>query len=187
MTARATERVAIATSSGAQESDSPSARQRENASMTARVRPFKDEDLADWRMLNEAWLAQAGFVPEEKDRAAIDRPRAEILDPGGLIFIAEAGGSAIGCCALLVMNDGGLELGKMTVAPAARRTGVGRALLAACETAARASGAPRLYLETSHRLVAAQALYRDFGFVALPPRPSPYARAEVFMEKRLDG
>jgi ribosomal protein S18 acetylase RimI-like enzyme len=51
--------------------------------------------------------------------------------------------------------------------------------------AARAEGATLLYLETNSALKPAIALYESFGFVHLPPRPTPYARADVFMEKRL--
>ncbi|MFN3930791.1 MAG: GNAT family N-acetyltransferase [Brevundimonas sp.] len=138
-----------------------------------------------WARLNEAWLAEGGFVVEEKDRKVIDDPQGAILDPGGRIFMAERAGEAIGCCALMAMDDGGYEVAKMTVSPAARGLGLGRRLLEACEAAARSAGAPRLYLETSSTLKPAGALYRRFGFVDLPPRPSPYARADVWMEKRL--
>ncbi|ASD26240.1 GNAT family N-acetyltransferase [Brevundimonas diminuta] len=153
--------------------------------MTATVRPYRDEDLSAWRALNEGWLAEAGFVIEAKDRQAIERPRATILETGGMIFVAELDGAVVGCCALLARDDGGFEVAKMAVAPVARRNGTGLRLLEACQGAAIAHGARRLYLETSFRLVAARALYRRFGFVDLPPRPSPYARAEVFMEKSL--
>ncbi|WP_292137254.1 hypothetical protein [Brevundimonas sp.] len=51
--------------------------------------------------------------------------------------------------------------------------------------AARATKATHLYLETNSALKPAIALYESFGFVHLPPRPTPYARADVFMEKRL--
>jgi ribosomal protein S18 acetylase RimI-like enzyme len=73
----------------------------------------------------------------------------------------------------------------MTVTPAARGLGLARRLLEACEAAARAAGATLLYLETNSALEPAIALYESFGFVHLPPRPTPYARADVFMEKRL--
>lgn len=138
-----------------------------------------------WRTLNEAWLAEGGFAVEAKDRKVLDDPQGSILDPGGRIFIAEREGQAIGCCALMAMDDGGFEVAKMTVSPAARGLGLGRRLLEACEAEARAAGAPRLYLETSSTLAPAGALYRGFGFVDLPPRPSPYVRADVWMEKRL--
>ncbi|HZV84372.1 MAG TPA: GNAT family N-acetyltransferase [Brevundimonas sp.] len=150
-----------------------------------RIIPFRPEHAGAWSALNEAWLAEGGFSVEARDRAVIDDPQTTILDTGGRIFIAEGDGEPVGCCALMTMADGGYEVAKMTVPPAARGLGLGRRLLEACEAAARAAGAPRLYLETSSTLTPAGALYRSFGFVDLPPRASPYARADVFMEKRL--
>lgn len=150
-----------------------------------RIIPFEPRHRAAWAALNEAWLAEGGFAIEAKDRKAIDHPEAAFLDGGGRIFIAERKGEAIGCCALIAMDDGGFEVAKMTVSPAARGLGLGRRLLEACEATARAAGAPRLYLETSSTLKAVGALYRSYGFVDLPPRPSPYVRADVWMEKRL--
>ena len=151
---------------------------------------FERGHAAAWAALNEAWLAEGGFAVEAKDRTVIDDPQGAILDRGGRIFMAERTSpsgrrEAIGCCALMAMDDGGFEVAKMTVSPVARGLGLGRRLLEACETAARAAGAPRLYLETSSTLKPAGALYRSFGFVDLPPRPSPYVRADVWMEKRL--
>lgn len=146
---------------------------------------YRPGHVAAWKALNEAWLAEGGFVVEAKDRKVIDDPEGAILAPGGRIFMAERAGEAIGCCSLMPMDDGGFEVAKMTVSPAARGLGLGRRLLEACEAAARAAGAPRLYLETSSTLKPAGALYRSFGFVDLPPRPSPYVRADVWMEKRL--
>ena len=130
--------------------------------------PFRPDHAAAWAALNEAWLAEGGFTVEAKDRKVIDDPQGAILDRGGRIFMAERDGQTIGCCALMAMDDGGYEVAKMTVSPAARQ-----------------AGAPRLYLETSSSLKPAGALYRGFGFVDLPPRPSPYVRADVWMEKRL--
>jgi ribosomal protein S18 acetylase RimI-like enzyme len=151
----------------------------------AQIIPFRADHATAWAALNRAWLAEGGFPVEAKDRAVIEDPQSTILNAGGRIFIAERGGQAVGCCALMTMDDGGFEVAKMTVSPAARGLALGRRLLQACETAARAAGAPRLYLETSSTLKPAGALYRSFGFVDLPPRPSPYVRADVFMEKRL--
>jgi ribosomal protein S18 acetylase RimI-like enzyme len=151
----------------------------------AHIIPFRADHAAAWAALNRAWLAEGGFAVEAKDHAVIDDPQASILDAGGRIFIAERDGEAVGCCALMAMPDGGYEVAKMTVSPSARGLGLGRRLLEACETAARAAGAPRLYLETSSTLKPAGALYRSFGFVDLPPRASPYVRADVFMEKWL--
>lgn len=150
-----------------------------------KIVPFQPAHRPDWQSLNEAWLAAGGFTVEPKDRRAIDDPEGAILAIGGHIFIAERDGQAVGCCALLPMADGGLEVAKMTVAPAARGLGLARRLLEACEATARAAGAPRLYLETSSTLVPALGLYHWFGFTPLPPTPSPYVRCDIWMEKRL--
>lgn len=50
------------------------------------------------------------------------------------------------------------------VDPAARRRGVGRALMEACETAARGAGKRRITLETTEVMVAARRLYESMGF-----------------------
>ena len=153
----------------------------------AAIVPFEPRHAADWAALNTAWLIEGGFEIEAKDRKVIDDPQGAILSPGGRIFMVERAGRAIGCCALMAMDDGGFEVAKMTIAPEARGLGLSRRLLEACEAGARAAGAPRLYLETSSTLIPAGQLYRSYGFVDLPPRPTPYARADVFMEKRLTG
>lgn len=151
---------------------------------TVHILPYVSGHADAWRSLNEAWLAEGGFEVEAKDRKVLDDPEGAILAPGGRIFIAERDGLAIGCCALMAMADGGFEVAKMTVSPAARGLGLGRRLLEACEAEARAAGAPRLYLETSNTLKPAGALYRGFGFIDLPAQPTPYARCNVWMEKR---
>ena len=153
--------------------------------MTVEIIPFHAGHAAAWERLNLAWLEEGGFVVEAKDRHVLADPQGSILDKGGRIFMAERDGAVIACCALMAMADGGFEVAKMTVTPAARGLGLSRRLLEACEAAARAAGAPRLYLETSSTLIPACRLYHSFGFIDLPPRPTPYARADVFMEKRL--
>lgn len=149
-----------------------------------RIVDFEPRHAAAWKHLNEAWIAKH-FSIEAKDREVLDHPRANILDKGGHIFMAEQDGEAIGCVALLPLADGGFEVGKMTVSEAARGTGLGRRLMDACIARARDLGAPRLYLETNSSLGPALGLYRSVGFVDLPPRPTPYARCDVWMELKL--
>jgi GNAT superfamily N-acetyltransferase len=158
--------------------------------MTATILPFEPRHAAAWAALNLAWLQEGGFVVEARDRKVIDDPVGSILTPGGRIFMVERDGEALGCCALMAMagpnqEDWGFEVAKMTVTPSARGQGLSRRLLEACEVEARATGAYRLYLESASSLTVAGALYRSFGFVDLPPRATPYARADVFMEKVL--
>lgn len=149
------------------------------------IQPYRPDHAAAWRSLNEDWLLAAGYALEAKDQRVLADPQGAILDRGGRIFIVERDGAPVGCCSVMAMDDGGFEVGKMGVTEAARGLNLGWRLLEACEAAARAAGAPRLYLETSKTQTHAIALYRRFGFVDLSPRPSPYARADVWMEKRL--
>lgn len=152
--------------------------------MNVSIVDFRPDHAEAWARLNTAWLAEGGFAIEAKDRRSIDDPHDVFLADGGRVFIVEREGEAIGCCALIRLDDG-FEVSKMTVTPAARGLGLARQLLQACEAAARETGAVRLYLETNSALTTAIALYESFGFVRLPARPTPYARADVFMEKRL--
>ncbi|HWK30391.1 MAG TPA: GNAT family N-acetyltransferase [Solirubrobacter sp.] len=68
------------------------------------------------------------------------------------------------------------ELTRVYVAPAHRRRGGARALLAAAESRARARGLTQLFLDTRTDLVEARALYVACGFSEVPPltAPGPY-------------
>ena len=147
------------------------------------ILPYEPRHAEAWRSLNEAWISTL-FVLEPKDREVLNDPQGKVIDKGGEIFIAELDGEPVGCAALLPLGDGGYELAKMTVSEAARGTGLGRKLMDACIARARALQAPRLYLETNSGLAPALGLYRAMGFVDLPTRETPYARADVFMERR---
>ena len=85
--------------------------------------------------------------------------------------------------AMIAMKGGGFEVAKMTVAEAARGTGLGRLLMQACLDEAARAGAPRLSLESNSSLAPALGLYRAMGFRDLAPMETPYARADVFMER----
>lgn len=149
------------------------------------IERYRPDHADAWRSLNEDWLVAGGYALEPKDRLVLTDPRGAILDRGGVIYIAERDGTPVGCCSLMAMADGGYEVGKMAVTEAARGLNLGWRLLEACEAHARDSNAPRLYLETNKAQTHAIALYRRFGFVDLPPQPTPYARCDVWMEKRL--
>ncbi len=153
--------------------------------MSLLIVPYRPDHAAAWIALNEYWIRDGGYAIEAKDRLVLDDPDGSILSKGGVIFIAERQGEAVGCCSLMRMPDGGYEVGKMAVASSAQGLGLGRILLDACEAHARAAAAPRLYLETNTSQSHAIALYRRFGFVDLPPQPTPYARCNCWMEKRL--
>src|SRR5258708_5984027 len=124
---------------------------------------FQPDHAGAFKALNVAWISRY-FAIEPKDREVLDDPEGEIIAPGGHILMAVEDGQAIGCCALLVMRDGGFEVAKMAVTDVHKGRGVGRDLMAACIERARAAGARRLYLETNSALAPALGLYRSFGF-----------------------
>jgi putative acetyltransferase len=150
------------------------------------LRAFRGEDAVAFRELNEDWITK-NFGLEEKDRETLGDPEGHILQVGGHIFMAVVNGKAAGCCALLLVRPGVFEVAKMTVAEDYRGMGIGRRMLAYTIAQGKALGAEALYLETNRKLLDAIHLYESLGFRHLPPEsvaPSPYARANVFMELR---
>jgi putative acetyltransferase len=79
-----------------------------------------------------------------------------------------AGGEAVGCGALRVLDDETVELKRMYVRPAARGRGVGRALLGALEREAARLGATRVRLETGPLQPDAIGLYEAAGYRPIP-------------------
>jgi putative acetyltransferase len=151
------------------------------------IREFASGDGIAFRRLNEEWILRY-FALEPKDIETLADPERTILDRGGRIFVAVRKGKVVGCCALIAMDPGEFEVVKMAVTESCQRIGAGRRLLERAIAEARAAGATRLYLETNHKLAPAIRLYESLGFRHLPPErvvPSPYARADIFMELRL--
>jgi putative acetyltransferase len=150
------------------------------------IRRFQPGDAAAFRRLNEEWITRF-FRIEPKEESVLADPRSAILDLGGRIFCATAGERCVGCCALIPRQDKDreFELAKMAVEPAYQGAGIGRRLLHAAIEEGRNAGAQRLYLETNHVLTPAIRLYESMGFKHIPENrivPSPYARADVYME-----
>ena len=162
-----------------------------NASMQKtlelQIRSFQPGDEFSFRELNEAWIGKY-FTIEEADRLVLEDPVAKILQPGGHILMAIVGQKAIGCCALLANGAEEFELAKMAVLESERGRGIGRKLIERAIEYARNLGAARLYLETNRKLPNAIHLYESVGFRHVSPNaipPTPYARANVFMEMKL--
>lgn len=143
---------------------------------------FAPDHAEAFRRLNLAWISKY-FAVEPKDEEVLSDPQGKIIDRGGRVFMALKDGEAVGCVALMRMDDGGYEVAKMTVSEDLRGSGLGRALMQRCIDAGAQMGARRLYLETNSGLAPALGLYRAMGFRDLPPAETPYVRADVFMER----
>lgn len=126
-------------------------------------------------------LMREMFDPESNHFLDIDA----LCDPHIRFFVAAVDGRPVGCGAL-ALKDGYGEVKSMFVAPAARGSGAGAALLERIEAEARAASLPLLRLETGDALHAAHRLYARAGFAPRGPFGDyPEHPQSVFMEKRL--
>ncbi len=120
-------------------------------------------------------------------RAAFeDQPGAELWDaaalaellamPGALALLAEAGGAPLGFALGRVAADEA-ELLSLGVHPAARRLGLGRALIDALVARTAALGAVKVLLEVAEDNKTARSLYRTAGFEEVGRRRGYYQRS----------
>lgn len=93
---------------------------------------------------------------------------AEFVPPAGAFLVAWRDGEAVGCGAWRSHDGTVAELKRMYTVPAARGTGVGRAVLAAVEDSARAAGKHRAILECGDRQPEAVAMYERHGYQRVP-------------------
>jgi ribosomal-protein-alanine N-acetyltransferase len=91
--------------------------------------------------------------------------------------VARLGGELVGYCGLMFVVDDA-HVTNIAVAGAHRRSGVGTRLLAEQAWAAIAHGCQALTLEVRASNEAAQALYREFGFVPAGVRKRYYENTE---------
>ena len=109
----------------------------------------------------DAGLAEL-YPPEQRFGPNL---KAQHLEGGrGAFLIARDGGRAVGCGAVRVLNPTTAEVKRMYVELDQRGKGVGRAVLASLEAAAKQLGVRRLVLETGIYQDAALTFYRRAGF-----------------------
>ncbi|MFK0192252.1 GNAT family N-acetyltransferase [Kitasatospora sp. NPDC090308] len=161
----------------------------------AEIRP-EPVDSPDARLLLTEYQAEvrrrwsgpppAGALPAEEAPADL-----ELTAPrGGVFLLARLDGRPAGCAGVRTLAadpadpgaptvsgaPGSAELKRLYVRPSARGHGLGRALLAAAEDAARALGRTRLRLDTMAEFAEARALYTAAGYADIPPyNTNPYA------------
>jgi ribosomal protein S18 acetylase RimI-like enzyme len=111
---------------------------------------------------------------------------AAILAAGGGGAAAEAG-TALAGAVIWEEKAGGLYMGRLSVDPGFRGTGLARALIAAAEAEARRRGLPRLWLSTRLALAANRRLFASCGFTETARHAHPGYCTPTFvdMEKAL--
>jgi carbonic anhydrase len=132
-----------------------------------------------------AWLGiDLTFQGFKEEVAALPGAYAR---PDGLLLLAEAGGTRIGCIGLRKIADSVGEIKRLYVMPAYRGRGIGRLLIERVIHEAPGIGYGRLRLDTIPRMEAARQLYATLGFQPIAPYyPTPVPHTE-FMELVLTG
>ena len=115
---------------------------------------------------------ESGFDPG----ASLPADDHEMAPPRGAFLVASIDGQPVACGAVKPVSAGIGSLKRMWVADDVRGLGIGRRLLDALESRARALGLTTLRLETNRTLEEAVRLYRAAGYREVAPFNSdPYA------------
>ena len=114
--------------------------------------------------ITRQWVEEM-FRLEAEDIAMIENPRAKVIDKGGtILFVEDPELGIIGTCALMPMEDGGVELTKMGVLASARGRRAGDFLMRQILKRARQMEIQDLFLLTNSKCASAIRLYEKYGF-----------------------
>jgi ribosomal protein S18 acetylase RimI-like enzyme len=114
-------------------------------------------------------LAPQGFSEELKSLPGVYAP------PDGELLLAKRGDHVLGSIALKRLEPQVAEIKRLFVRPQARKTGIGKALVAAMLKTAKERGYSEIKLDTLPEMEGAIALYKSFGFAPIPAYGShPY-------------
>lgn len=150
---------------------------------TIQITDYRPEDQPWFENLNREWIEKY-FRMEPVDLQILTQPEENIINTGGAILMARHQGSVLGTVGLRFVEPGVYEFTKMSVAPAYRGSGIGKALSDAAIARARALGARKIVLYSNRKLEPAISLYRKLGFVEVPV-DGPYVRSDIKMELAL--
>ena len=151
------------------------------------VRPCRTD--ADWAQARALVLELVAAIEVDISFQHFDEELARLRvmygPPTGCMLLARTDEAYVGCVGLRVLAAGVCEMKRMYVRPAYRGRGVGRALASALIERARWLGYARMRLDTLPTMRAAQALYRELGFVEIEPYTFNPIAGTVFMELNL--
>lgn len=138
--------------------------------MTAEINqcfPGQDQELSiipmTRRDLDRVVEIERQCFPTAWRREAYER---ELLNENARYLVARVGQRIVGYCGMWVIAPEA-HITTLAVEPQYRRRGIGERLLAALLEAAQDMGADRATLEVRESNVAAQSLYRKYGFEAV--------------------
>jgi putative acetyltransferase len=147
------------------------------------VEPASPQQIEAAKNLCLVYAASLGFSLcfQGFDREMAEFPADYAAERRGALRLGLADGVPAGIVALRDLGDGICEMKRLYVAPAARGTGLGRALALAILEAGRGLGYSVMRLDTLESMVAAGALYRSLGFTPCAPyNDNPLAGSRHF-------
>ena len=144
-----------------------------------------DELLA---LILDAFAFMDGRIDPPSSALRLTPERLAADAASGIAFVAETGGALVGCVFCKPKGDA-LYIGKLAVRPDCQKRGVGRALIAAVEAAARDRGCAALELQTRIELVENHAAFAAMGFrrTAENAHPGYHRPTNVTMRRALSS
>jgi GNAT superfamily N-acetyltransferase len=130
------------------------------------------------------YARECGFDPTFE--AYVAAPLAEFVRTGSpreRLWLAERGGTVVGCVAIVAAAPGSAQLRWFLVDPSARGWGLGKRLLGEAISFARQAGYRDVILWTVSALTAAAHLYRSVGFRKIEEKPGRMWGVDVVEEK----
>ena len=152
-----------------------------------RILPHDDAELAAFRAL---LLEYEESLPEDLRISDLDAELRTLPEryaaPAAAMFLAREEDENVGCIIVTAKDETTAEIKRLYVAPQARRSGAGKALVQAAIAFAKSRGHARVVLDTEReRLSAAYRLYRSLGFSECAPYGTTDYANPTFMELAL--
>ena len=134
------------------------------------IHPATLDDLPEIRAMLAEYADSLGIDLSFQDfaREVRDLP-GDYGPPSGALLVAHGETAALGMVAMRRRGAGRVEMKRLFVRPAARRTGLGRQLVEAIITEARRDGYREMCLDTLPSMGDAQRLYERLGFHDVAP------------------
>lgn len=116
-------------------------------------------------LIGGCWAAYLGCILDvDGEEPWLRAPAAAYERWGGRMWVIPSADRGLDACVGYVHGEGAMTLKSLYVAAAARRRGLGEALVRLVEDAARAAGRPRVTLWSDTRFADAHRLYERLGY-----------------------